>query len=340
MLNRRCSTAGPADRRCRQKHLHFRLGLRLLQFAYHVVRHARSGTPGPDSPRRDRGACAARFRRVRICRKAVSMRSRRWRRSSAAARPASGRSWPCRRTRIGARRGGITAAVPVRPGRGSTRSAQHRQQMKGQAAMTSSPCSRQVAPAATILLAAGERKTGRTRAWPVGRSRPARLPRRARSPALRAAPCRPAPPRRRPCGSGRCSSAPRNGSADVIQRNHLDEAHGFALQTVMLANTDAARVALLARRRRHRRLRLVLRREPARRGHQAELRSVLQRPRRRDGARGFADPVAGRSRAAQAGRGRRPAGQVVAGRAGGRATRRAASISRASPTWSTARRRC
>lgn len=34
--------------------------------------------------------------------------------------------------------------------------------------------------------------------------------------------------------------------ADVIQRHHLDAAHGFALQTVMLANTDAARVALLA----------------------------------------------------------------------------------------------
>jgi NitT/TauT family transport system substrate-binding protein len=35
-------------------------------------------------------------------------------------------------------------------------------------------------------------------------------------------------------------------AADVIQRNHLDVAHGFALQTVMLANTDAARVALLS----------------------------------------------------------------------------------------------
>jgi NitT/TauT family transport system substrate-binding protein len=34
---------------------------------------------------------------------------------------------------------------------------------------------------------------------------------------------------------------------DVIRRHALDAQHGFALQTVMLANTDAGRVALMAR---------------------------------------------------------------------------------------------
>lgn len=34
--------------------------------------------------------------------------------------------------------------------------------------------------------------------------------------------------------------------ADVILRNHLDAAHGFALQTLKLANTEAGRIALMA----------------------------------------------------------------------------------------------
>ena len=34
--------------------------------------------------------------------------------------------------------------------------------------------------------------------------------------------------------------------AEVIRRHELDQAHGFALETVTLANTDAARVALMA----------------------------------------------------------------------------------------------
>ena len=181
--------------------------------------------------------------------------------------------------------------------------------VKGQAAMTSSPCSRQVAPASTILPPPGSGKSD-------GVGRRACLAGAVAGLASRALPVRAAETPVVRLGTVQFGTA--QWAADVIQRNHLDVAHGFALQTVMLANTDAARVAVLSggadivvsdwffvasQRAEGTKLTFA--------PFSSALGGVLVR------AGFFADPVAGRSRQTQAGRGGRPTGQVLAGGAGG-----------------------